>query len=488
MIKGIMKVLMKVLILLPLQLSSMQIQATTPNELAGSWLNQDPSTGGVTHILITAKDGALSLGAWGSCEPQDCSWGTTNLSVHEGVAAGILGTGPIKMTMFVVRLPNDKLLVVSKSEFSERPDVHDTEHAEIFVREASAQDAVSTNARAILREVANTYRNLPSAQFESEEISESEDVVSVRHVKTTFSPPDKSRTEISGSGESEVAVYNDHTLWLFFPESNEYAAYPGQPNSVYSYGSLDQIVGTASVSGSDRIRDVDCTVLKIERPNKSRTLWIDPQSHFVLKDKMTSKSISPSGESRLSVTITFSVARTAASIDEHLFSFDPQATKAKLRTTVQKDALTKSIGTEAPNFSLFDLNGKEIELSQLRGKAVLLNFWSSWCVPCRAEMPTIELLHRQLKDKGLVVLGIDEEETQIQATFLSKSGFSFASIAEPKRQVSNRFGVGGIPTTILIDQKGYIRSCNRGSVSYEDLRKTLKDMGITLEPVPTNDP
>jgi hypothetical protein len=222
------------LILLPLLLSPMQVQAATANELAGSWLNQDPSTGGVSHVLITAQNGALLLGAWGSCEPQDCSWGTTNLSVRDGVGVGILGTGPIKTTMFVVRLPNDKLLVISKSEFSETPDFHDTEHAEIFVRDALAQDAASINARTILKEIANTYRNLPAAQFESEEISDSDEVASVRHVNTTFSPPDKSRTEILGSGESEVAVYDGHTLWLFFPESNEYESHPSQPNSVYS--------------------------------------------------------------------------------------------------------------------------------------------------------------------------------------------------------------------------------------------------------------
>jgi thiol-disulfide isomerase/thioredoxin len=165
-------------------------------------------------------------------------------------------------------------------------------------------------------------------------------------------------------------------------------------------------------------------------------------------------------------------------MDDRLFSFDPQKTQAKSRLTLQMEALVKSVGTPAPDFSLSNLQGKEVKLSQFKGKVVLLNFWASWCVPCRSEMPTIELLHREYKDKGLVVLGIDDEESQKQAAFLQKFGFSFASLVESRKQASNLYRIGGIPTTVLIDQLGRIRAYDQGTASYESLRASLQEMGI----------
>jgi thiol-disulfide isomerase/thioredoxin len=152
--------------------------------------------------------------------------------------------------------------------------------------------------------------------------------------------------------------------------------------------------------------------------------------------------------------------------------------QAKSRSALQKEALVRSVGTAAPEFSLLNLEGKEVKLSQLKGKVVLLNFWASWCVPCRSEMPTIELLHREFKDKGLIVLGIDDEESQKQTAFLQKFGFSFVSLVEPKKQASNLYSIGGIPTTVLIDQQGKIRAYDQGTASHESLRETLQEMGI----------
>lgn len=220
-------------------------------------------------------------------------------------------------------------------------------------------------------------------------------------MKTQFSQPNKVRTEVSGSGEASIRISDGHTVWTFFPESNEYTTHPAgeQHSSFNSYGLLDHIVGSPRISGSERLADVDCTVVTIKRPNQTRTLWIDAKTNLIRKDQMT--SVSPAtGAVQSSRTTSFSEARIVADPDDRLFSFDPQKTQAKSRLALQREALVKSVGTPAPDFTLSNLEGKEVKLSQFKGKVVLLNFWASWCVPCRSEMPAIELLHRECKDKG----------------------------------------------------------------------------------------
>jgi thiol-disulfide isomerase/thioredoxin/outer membrane lipoprotein-sorting protein len=434
---------------------------------------------GITHILIAEQDGALRVHAWGACVPTDCDWGTTDLHFADGGAMSVFDMGPILTTMYFVRLPDDKLLAVYKSQFNDGSNRREPDRAEIFVREVRSEDAASVSAKSLLRTVAETYRTVPAAQFESEVVSDHGDEVTVTRVKTVFSQPDKLRTEISGRGEASVLISDGHTDWRFYPESNEYTTYPAgrQQSSINSYGLLDQLVGSPKITGSERLGDVDCTVVLIERPNQTRTLWIDPKTHFIRKDRIS--IVSPAtGAVQRSETTTFSVAHAATNLDKQLFSFDPQKVQAKSRLALQKEALVRSVGTAAPAFSLLNLEGKEVKLSQLKGKVVLLNFWASWCVPCRSEMPTIELLHREFKDKGLIVLGIDDEESQKQAAFLQKFGFSFVSLVEPKKQASNLYSIGGIPTTVLIDQQGKIRAYDQGTASHESLRETLQEMGI----------
>ena len=93
-------------------------------------------------------------------------------------------------------------------------------------------------------------------------------------------------------------------------------------------------------------------------------------------------------------------------------------------------------------------------------------------------MPTIELLHRQFKDKGLVVLGIDDEDAATQKDFLEKSGFSFSSLVEPKKQVTNQFYVSGIPTIVLIDRERTIRFFDLGESTFATLRDNLGKIGL----------
>jgi thiol-disulfide isomerase/thioredoxin len=134
------------------------------------------------------------------------------------------------------------------------------------------------------------------------------------------------------------------------------------------------------------------------------------------------------------------------------------------------------------------LENKPVRLSALKGKAVLLDFWATWCTPCRAALPNVELLNREFKEKGLIVLGVDAEEAKDQTAFLDKFGYTFRSLVDPTEQVKNLFNVGGLPTTVLIDQQGTIQMFDLGGSSYPALREAIRKIGISLgtREIPSN--
>ncbi|MCX5718535.1 MAG: TlpA disulfide reductase family protein [Nitrospirae bacterium] len=121
-------------------------------------------------------------------------------------------------------------------------------------------------------------------------------------------------------------------------------------------------------------------------------------------------------------------------------------------------AFAKTPGSLSPDFTLPDLDGKNVTLSKFRGKVVLLNFWNTWCGPCRAEMPSLNNLFLELKDKGLVVLSIsiDTSEEPVRA-FISERKLVFPVLMDKKQKVyAKKYFLYGLPVTILIDKKGII--------------------------------
>ena len=111
----------------------------------------------------------------------------------------------------------------------------------------------------------------------------------------------------------------------------------------------------------------------------------------------------------------------------------------------------------APEFSLATPDGKTIALAELRGKVVFLNFWATWCPPCRVEMPSMEQLHKELKDKGLAILAIDIGESPKQvARFMKEFRLTFPALLDVNSEVSSRYRVQGLPTTFLVDRNGSV--------------------------------
>jgi peroxiredoxin len=109
----------------------------------------------------------------------------------------------------------------------------------------------------------------------------------------------------------------------------------------------------------------------------------------------------------------------------------------------------------APDFSLEDLSGRRLTLKELKGQVVFLNFWATWCVPCRQEMPFMEALHREFKDRGLEVVAVNfREDGKTAQKFFTELGLTFRGLLDPDGGVSNEYGAWSLPLTYLIDRKG----------------------------------
>lgn len=126
-------------------------------------------------------------------------------------------------------------------------------------------------------------------------------------------------------------------------------------------------------------------------------------------------------------------------------------------------------GTTAADFELLDLQGGNHRLSQYRGKVVLLNFWATWCVPCTKEMPAMQAAYDRLKDKGLVVLAVNELEDvdQVRA-HIEEHAHTFTVLLDPNNDVANLYGVYGLPVTVFIDRQGVVQEYLKGGLLTEE--------------------
>jgi len=136
---------------------------------------------------------------------------------------------------------------------------------------------------------------------------------------------------------------------------------------------------------------------------------------------------------------------------------------------------TPSGGNVAADFVLQDMNGKDVRLSDYRGKVVLLEFWATWCPPCRASIPGIEKLFKSYKDKGLVILAVslDEGGWDSVKSFISSNGMTY-TVLKGNDEVSASYQVRTIPMMLIVDKDGRISKRYLGFGNEEDLEKDIQ--------------
>lgn len=142
-------------------------------------------------------------------------------------------------------------------------------------------------------------------------------------------------------------------------------------------------------------------------------------------------------------------------------------------------AQSPEVGNAAPDFSLEALDGARASLSELAGHPVLVNFWASWCKPCRAEMSEIIAAYRQHAELGLEVVAVnatDQEEMKDVRQFVDELGMPFLVLLDKKGKVRKRYRLAGLPTSIFIDRAGIVRAIHPGPMSREALDQGVAEI------------
>jgi peroxiredoxin len=162
--------------------------------------------------------------------------------------------------------------------------------------------------------------------------------------------------------------------------------------------------------------------------------------------------------------------------------FKPDETPKMSDLTQGSESLPiPSLHAPAPGFQLTSLSGEQVQLDDYHGQVVLLNFWATWCAPCRLEMPAFQSRSEQLADKMVVVAVNNAESRDDVQAFVDELNLNFEILLDPEAEIQRLYQVRGYPTTIFIDAEGVIRVQHIGLMTDEQLDGYLDELGVNPE-------
>ncbi len=373
------------------------------------------------------------------------------------------------------------------------------------------------DAQSLLQRTGDAYRGLVSYHVES--------LMDVRQV--TGGGPEQSlqtplvmagdrssrvRMEIRHPQMGATLISDGHQLTTYMAQLQQYTQKPApappdsgrippppQGSPLKPYFNLPQGVRSATVMGSEAVeigdRSFDCWVVRCDMTPEQAlaadsaaraisTLWLDKERGLVLRDSAEFVVHDPATGT---AQVTTRLLRTThlgvdATLPDSLFAFVPPA-DAKLVSAFgppQSSALAEEFeGKPAPAFTLTGVKGSTVSLAKYKGKVVLLDFWATWCRPCRIEMPLVQKLYEELKAKGLVVFGVNlMEEPAPVKRFLADNGISFPILLDREGKVAKDYKAEGIPTLVIVGRDGKVSSYFTGLREENVLREALAKAGI----------
>jgi len=374
----------------------------------------------------------------------------------------------------------------------------------------------------LLQQVGETYANLTSYHFRAHDRSETEAGGRTRKIQRVFETivdaSGRSRVELEDSAQSGVAVYDGETSWLYLERLNQYrkrraapvrglSSQPPLPGEIdlqkyagqypIRYRSAAERVESARIVGKETLgvneKGVECVVVQaVYEPPQAvaageirRTYWIDPESKLVIRE-VSRASHQPSNlpsEVTVTQTIDFETAKAGGEFPDYLFEFLPPAGAQEVEQFGAAHHSRPGVeGRPAPDFSAGNLDGEPVRLSDFEGKVVVLDFWATWCVPCRIDLPRMDAIYREWRDAGLVVLGVNNEPVETASAYIKQHGYSFPVVRDPQNEIARRYQVSAIPTAVVIDREGRISEYLVGTHPERQIREAVKKASLKPDP------